>query len=437
VYPQHDEPLSPDKRQRGERLLLAESGLARAMATSTSGMFLTGLALALGANVLQYGKLAGAVFVGGSLHLLVVPLLHTFGSRRRFCLAGLGMTRLLRISLAAAPLLLVWGMSPAGVMWVMFVVLLLSAITGTASETARQSWMSDLIPKARLGRFIGWRSAIMRCAAMSAVLGYSQFIEFWRGTGQELVVGFQYMILFATGLGVIGLVCLSRAPEPWMSERLSPALHRFAITLPFRDRRFRRFMAFHCGWMFSTSLAGMFFHLYMLDYLQLQHRPNGYLLVAATDIISMLLGVASAPIWGRLADRWGTKRVLMRAGMVMVIFPLLWIPITPERWWLIYVVILLRVFGSANEIGLMKMGMQLAPRRRRSVYISVYRSLGCVMLAIAPMVGGAIAHAAGSSLWVFGSFTFAGLHLLFVISTAGRLASLWWLRRVRLDDRPT
>jgi len=46
-------------------------------------------------------------------------------------------------------------------------------------------------------------------------------------------------------------------------------------------------------------------------------------------------------------------------------------------------------------------------------------------------VGGAIAYAAGPELWHLGGFTFNGLHLLFVISTVGRLASLWWLRRIR------
>ncbi len=410
---------------------MAESGLARGMATSTSGMYLTGLALALGANESQYGKLAGAIFVGGSMQLLVVPLLHRLGSRRRFCLMGLGMTRLLRISLAAAPLLAVWGMSAANVIWVMFVLLMLSAITGTAAESARQSWITDLVPKGRLGRFIGWRSSIMRAAGILAVLGYSQFIEFWRHTSQNLVMGFQILIVFGTALGVVGLVCIGKAPEPPMSERLSPAIQRLAMTLPFRDRRFRRFMIFFCPWTFSLAIAGMFFHLYMLEYLQLRYRPMGYALVAATDIVSMLLGVASAPIWGRLADRWGTRRMLLRAGVVVGFFPLLWIPITPGLWWLVFVVILLRVFGSACEIGPMTMAMQMAPARRRSIYLGVYRSLGCLMMAIAPMVGGAIAHAAGPSVWTLGSFTVTGLHLLFVIAALGRLSSLWWLRRVR------
>ncbi|MBN1341154.1 MAG: MFS transporter [Phycisphaerae bacterium] len=410
--------------------MLAESALARAMATSSSGMYLAALALALGANEFEYGKLAGAVFVGGSLQLLVVPLLTWIGSRRRFCLVGLGATRFFRVCLAAAPLLVLWNVTPGGVMWVMFFALVLSAITGTASETARQSWMSDLIPKARLGRFIGWRSAVMQCAGIVTMLAYAAYLEFWRYTGHDPIPGFQYLILFGTGLGVIGLFLIAKAPEPPMSERLSPRLQWVAVTLPLRDARFRRFIVFFCLWTLAMPMAGMFFHLYMLDYLGLRHRPMGYVLVAATDIISMLVGMASAPLWGRLADRWGTKRVLLRAGFVMALFPLLWIPITPGLWWLIFVVILVRVFGSACDIGPMTMAMQMAPRRRRSIYISVYRSLGCVTQAVAPMVGGAIAHKAGPSFWTLGAFTFTGLHLLFVISTFGRLLSLWWLRRV-------
>lgn len=426
-----DEPFPREKQQRGERLLLAESALARGMATSTSGLYLTGMALALGANELQYGKLAGAVFVGGSLQLLVVPLLHRLGSRRRFCLVGLGTTRLLRFALAASPLLAFWGMTPAGLMWVMFFLLMCSAITGTASETARQSWLTDLIPGSRLGRFLGWRSAVMRCAGIVATLVYSQFIEFWRHDGHAPVTGFQWLIVFGTGLGLLGLLCISKTPEPPMSERLSPGAHWAAISLPFRDERFRPFMFFICMWMFSLAIAGMFFHMYMLEYLQLRHRPMGYVWVAATDIVSMLLGMVAAPMWGRLADRWGTKRMLLRVGFVMAIFPLLWIPITPELWPLIFVVILLRVCGSGVEIGPMTLALQMAPERRRSVYVAVYRSLACAMMAIAPMVGGAIAHAAGPSFWRLGSFSFTGLHLLFIIASVGRFVSLLWLRRIK------
>ncbi len=428
--PTEETELTPQERRRGEKLLLAESGLARAMATSSSGMFLTGMALALGANESQYGKLAGAIFVGGSMQLLVAPMLHWLRTRRRFCLAGLGTTRFLRICLAASPLLALGGSTPAQIMWVMFALLLLSAITGTASETARQSWMSDLVPSGRLGHFIGWRSAIMRLAAILAMLAYSGYIELWRMHGQPLITGFQILIVFGTGLGVVGLVCLGKAPEPRMSEQLTPRARWAAVSLPFRDRRFRRFILFFCTWTFSMPLAGLFFHLYMLDYLGMQDRPLGFFLVGVTDIISMAIGMASARMWGRLSDKWGTKRMLMRAGFVMALFPLLWIPITPRFWWLIFIVILVRVCGSACEIGPMMLGMQLSPSHLRATYIGVYRSLGCMMIAVAPMIGGAIAHAAGRSFLQIGSFTFIGLHLLFVLSTIGRLMSLWWLRRV-------
>ncbi len=422
--------FEPKAQQRGERLLLTESALARAMAMSTTGTFLTGLALALGANELQYGKLAGAIFVGGSMQLILVPILHRLGSRRAFCLAGLGTTRFLRLCLAASPLLVLVGMTPGQVMWVMFFLLLISAITGTASETARQSWMSDLVPSGRLGRFIGWRAFVMRFAAMGAILVYSLYLELWRGAGLDLVTGFQIMIVFGTALGVVGLVCLGRSPEPPMQERLAGVKGYQGITLPLRDPRFRQFIIFQCLWSFSMPIAGLFFHMYMLEYLGFKDQPFGYFLVAATDIISLAIGMVAARGWGRLADRWGTKRMLLRVGFVMALFPLLWIPITPAVRWLVFLIVLIRVFGSGCETGIMALPMQIAPQHQRAVYIGVYRSAACLMTAIAPIVGGAIAVNVGSSFATIGSFTFNGFHVLFVISTIGRLASLWWLRRV-------
>jgi MFS family permease len=270
----------------------------------------------------------------------------------------------------------------------------------------------------------------MNLAGLAAILAYSQFIQSWRNSGHYLVAGFQILIVFGTALGVVGLGCIGKAPEPRMSEGLSASIRRLAVTLPFRERPFRRFMAFYCCWTFFAAIGGMFFHMYMLEYLQLRHQRFGYILVAVTDMITMVLSIAMAPVWGRLADRWGTQRMLLLTGTVMAIFPLLWIPITPQWWWLIFLVVLVRAFASGTEIGPITMAMQMAPRRRRSVYISVYRSLGCVTMAVAPIVGGAIAYRAGPSMFVIGTFAFGGLHLLFAVSSAGRIVSLLLLRRL-------
>jgi len=410
--------------------LLAESGFARAMGSSTSGLYLTGFALALGANELQVGKLAGAVFVGGALQFLVVPSLSWVGSRRWFCITCLGITRVLRFAVAATPLLFLWGLTPSTLIWLIYGLLLLSAITGTAAETVRQSWMTDLVPGAHLGRYLGWRSAIGSSAGIVAALLYSQFLEVWRGSGHQTLTGFQTLIVFATFLGVIGLFCLAKAPEPPMPEATTKTGAVSGFSLPFRDKRFCAFMVFQCAWVFSVGIGGMFFHLYMLDYLQLRHRPMGYVWVAATDILSEILSMAMAPVWGYLADRWGTKRMLLLAAGIIAVYPLLWIPITPGLWPLVFVVVIAQLANSGMEVGPMTLAMQLAPQPHRSVYLSMYRSLACVMMAVAPVVGGAIALRLGPSAWVLGTFAFTGLHVVFMLSAAGRLGSLLLLRRV-------
>jgi len=429
VHP--EERLTPDALRRGERLLLAESALARAMGTSTSGLYLTGLALALGANELQVGKLSGAVFVGGVLQFLVVPSLRWIGSRRWFCVLCLGTTRVLRFAIAATPLLGVWGVSPPDLIWTIYILLLLSAVTGTAAETVRQSWMTDLVPGAQLGRFLGWRSAIAGSAGIVAAVSYSRFIELWRGSGHAALTGFQLLIAFGTCLGVLGLWCLTKAPEPPLRETRDGPLRWSRFAVPFKDPRFRAFMAFHCAWAFAAGIAGMFFHLYMLDYLQLRHRSMGYVWIAATDILSEVLSMSMAPVWGHLADRWGTRRMLLTAATIMAVYPLLWIPITPGLWPLVFLVTATQFANSGMEIGPMTLAMQLAPPEHRSTYLSVYRSLACVMNAIAPVVGGAIALRVGSQMPGLGTFALTGLHLVFVLSAMGRLGSLFLLRRIR------
>jgi MFS family permease len=156
-----------------------------------------------------------------------------------------------------------------------------------------------------------------------------------------------------------------------------------------------------------------------------------YWLISWTDFVTHLVGLTAAPTWGMLADRWGTKRMLTVALTAKAIFPFLWLAILPQWWYLVFAVVAVRVFNTAQEIGFVNLGLRLAPEADRAAYISVYRGCNNLARAIAPALAGVLAALIGDRVWQAGPIPVTALHVLIIISGVLRLGSLLWLRKIR------
>lgn len=156
-----------------------------------------------------------------------------------------------------------------------------------------------------------------------------------------------------------------------------------------------------------------------------------YSLIAVTDFLSQLVGLVAAPYWGRLADRWGTKRLLTLALVAKAIFPFLWLGVLPQWWYMVFPVVLMRVFNTAQQIAFLKLALHLAPREDRAAYISMDRGLNNLLKAVAPAIAGVVAAKIGDSVWHLGALPFTALHFLFLLSGLFRLMALACLYRIR------
>ena len=122
--------------------------------------------------------------------------------------------------------------------------------------------------------------------------------------------------------------------------------------------------------------------------------------------------------------------MLTLALVVKSIFPFLWLGLLPQWWYMVFAVVLVRVFNTAQEIGFINMGLHLAPKEDRTAYIAMERGCNNLVRACAPAIAGALAAAIGDSVWQLGVVPFTALHVLILISGCLRLASLFCLRKI-------
>ncbi len=417
---------------RGRRLLLAESGFARAMGATLTGTFMTAMVVALGGREYKVGLAMAASHIGSLGMLLANPVLNRVGSRRRFCLFTLGAVRCLRMAVAALPVMIYAGISRDVLFGWYAACALLSAFFGFSAEISRRSWIADLVPPDQRGRFFGRRMAIVLLVQAVVLLGGGQILDASRtATGQELV-GLTVLIGMGAALGWCGWVLLYRAPEPAFARpRRRTGLVR-SLALPFRRPRFRPLLLV-AGWhYFAMGLCGTFFDYYMRDHLEMS-----WTWIARVNVIGFLVAMAGAPLYGAWADRAGARRVLSVTVLVKGIFPALWILVAPQWWWAAFLVVLLRTFNSAGMICWMRLSLGLSPPRNQAAFLAMHQVVTGLGIAAGAFVGGGLAEWLRLEHFrpVVLGFSVVPLHVVFILSTVLRLSALPMLRLLREPRR--
>jgi hypothetical protein len=168
--PAHDPELSAGdaEQRRVLKLILYDALASEAMGTLTTGVFLVGFAVALGAGNFAIGILAAVPFSVQLLQIPAVLLVERWRVRRDICVLSTAVGRAFLLGAAAAPFL---GGSFA--VLALIVSLAIYQAMAAVAGCAWNSWMRDLVPSTQYGRFFGQRTAATFCAIFS-----------WRRGGQ-------------------------------------------------------------------------------------------------------------------------------------------------------------------------------------------------------------------------------------------------------------
>jgi hypothetical protein len=136
------------------RLVLLDALASEAMGTLTTGVFLVGFAVALGADNFAIGVLAAVPFFAQLLQIPAVLLVERWRVRRDICVFSTAIGRTFLVGAAAAPLI-------GGALGIKVLIVSLAIYQGMAAIAgcAWNSWMRDLVPSSEHGRFFGRRAA--------------------------------------------------------------------------------------------------------------------------------------------------------------------------------------------------------------------------------------------------------------------------------------
>jgi MFS family permease len=413
--------------RRSMRLSIAEGALATSMGTLLSGVFLTGFALALGADRLQIGIMAALPALANLAQIFGSYLLERNAVRKSLCVGAVTLGRLIWLPLAAV-LVAGWSINHAMLVWWLVGLVAVQSILSSIAGVAWLSWIRDLVPSHQRISFLSRRSQLNSLLAMSLGILGGVFIDYWRSVAPGSIGGFTWVLVFAIVCGLVGAVLMKRIADPGQVRGDWKPFHHL-LGQPLKELNFRRVVVFYATWNLSVHVAAPFFAVYMLDQMKL---PMWYVTVLAT--LSSLAGVLANSFWARLSERFGVKPVIFVASLADAFVPLYWLLLGDHSSWWLVLIHLSGVFNAPLAVGPHNIVLKLAPQQNASPYMAVFSAIVGPMSALAAIGGGYLAGAFTGTELAIGPIALGGLKLVFLLSFVGRLASLWLLKKVHEPD---
>ncbi len=412
--------MTPEQIKRGLRISIIEGGFATLHFALTTGMFLTGLALWLGANSFQIALLSAIPALSSGFGFLAGHLVRRFGTRKLLSQIGGFIGRTLYI--LPVPFLLLGRKMP---IILLFLMLILSSIIMTVAGTIWTYWMSDLVPEESRGSYFGFRNAIHGMIAVLTAYVGGRALDAFKAHNQEHLgygLGFGLAVLF----GWIASVIISWQPE--MPVKYRPPLSLKQTFLgPLREKSFRRFILFMAGWCFLATIGGPFYLVHMMRNLHFSFAAIGLY-----SLLTGVTGIAGQLFWGKMIDRFGARPITVLTILVVNVLPLLWLLATPSFRLPIYLdAILNGAISTGAGLGFWSLMFNLAedPAHKESYFATYFGVTGLCSCASSLLSGVLAQLLAGFHLTIFGR-SFINFHLLFLLAIVTRFSTLPLLLRV-------
>ncbi|MBI2076429.1 MAG: MFS transporter [Candidatus Aenigmarchaeota archaeon] len=396
------ESLSEDKAKKSLRYAIFE-GACNSASTTIVNSYSIPFALALRATNMEIGLLNALKSLAETVSQIPGGTLPKYFSRKSVWIYSTIISRLLWIPIILLPFL--------GGSVIAFIIL--AALANFFMALRGPAWTSligDIVPQDIRGRYFGRRNMVTGIAGLAAALVVGNLL---------LASNFQTIFSISVAIGFLAVFYFLRVEETAFKRVFhyghSISFNPSSITSAIRiNRTLVIFTAFLSLMSFAVNVASPFFVVYMLKDLNI-----GFFWFTIVIVAGGLISMASQPYWGKLADKYGEKKIMTVTSILVCLTPFFWLFVSSPVH-----VILVESFASFAIAGfdLINFNFLLAvtPAEKRPSYVANHTFIRGLAITSGTLLGGIMAQAFSSSvfLWI------SGLQILFLVSFGLRLLSL-------------
>ena len=407
--------------RRGLKFSLWEGASASVHMTLTSGAFLTGYALLLGANDFELSLLLALPMLMQGMQLPGAYFIERSGHRKTLTRWGAGISRLLWLPMVLLPLLLPdWP--HIGFFLVLFTLAHLLMQLGVPGWI---TWMADLVPRQIRGRYFSQRNRFAGGFAIGVSLLGGIVLDFFREK-DSAYDGYLALFLLACTAGLAAFFFLGKQPEPPQADpQPLPPLSTY-LSRPFQNKNYRRILAFYLALLFPVGISAPYFSAHLIKVLEWDFR-----LVAATSIGTSIVSLIVEPIWGKLVDRHGHRPVLILCTIGITHLPIYYAFGPYDLYWPFFANALLAgAFWPGLNLAMFGLLLETTPQEGKAGFLAVQATLNGFMNFLASGLGGILALWLASVHFEWNGLLFNNYQILFFLSAMLRVPSLLLLLRI-------
>ncbi len=420
--------LEKDAIRTSLRASSADAIFATVFSVTTTGILLSNFLIELGANPVAFGMLSSIPMLVNLVQPLGAYFSERTKSRFHYSLWTYGPSRLIWLILFFAIVGASWGFVNNQQLIILTLVIVLSShVSGGLGSASWLSWLATIVPRQLRGRYFGIRNSIASLTNLISVPLAGLAVSNWHG---GTIQGYGLVLFIGILFGFLSLGCQyfkldvnpivqntyigvgnSNRKNIGMADVKNLNVTPFEQIL--QDSNFLAFLLYFSFWTFAVNLSAPFFNLYMLGTLNLDISWVTLYssLQAGANLLTMIL-------WGKLADKFGNRPILISIGIIVAFIPLLWLGIGNHQldlWlWLPLLHILLGGAWAAIDLCNNNLQLGVAPIKNQSTYFAIAAAFSGASGALGITIGGFLAQ-----------FTqWGGLPGLFAISCVFRLFSL-------------
>lgn len=395
----------------GRTCFFIQAGFGTAFTYLTSGVFLSGLAILMGAGDILVSYLSVIVNICGVLILAFPAFLERFTSRKKLTIALTILSRLATLFIVTIPVLF-----PAGIRLYVFVPTVVAAFALQAQTTVvLNQWMLGFIEEKKSGRYISLRQTLTLTVTVVLSLAGGRFMDLMEGK----YAGFALLFAAAALMGILEVILLAATPdgEPYQSSGRSCRFLDIA-RLPLKNRCFTGFVAYIFIFYLLLTISDSYTMVFMMKYLALPYQivTGLYMMISLPQIILL-------SFWGRLSDRYGHEFTL-KMSIWFFAGETLFLSFASAQNWFIFIPASFLISSAANAgfvISVFNRRYELMPEDNRIVYDNFYTAAIGLGSILGPLTGGAVKGMIDARTAAAGAAGFTGIRILYLISTAGIL----------------
>lgn len=371
-------------------------GLATSVADNMLLAFVPLYALALGATNSQIGLLSSAGALAGTVALLPgARLAERLGRPHGTALSLLALARGMVLLLALWPLT---GRAGVGI------VLLLATLRAIFSQAALPAWTTvaaEIVPAGLRGRYFASRNMAMALAAAVAVPLGGWIID--RSGG---VAGYRLNFAVAFIVALAGLFAYARVQSARSGGEGVVAGKRFPLLVRLKRRRTLLLFCAHAAiWSFALQISAPFFNVFLVGEAGATTAEVG--LLATVSTLASLPGLY---LFGRAADRWGSRWTARLTGSLIPLAPLAWLWVR-DPLHVVPINLFAGFLWAGFNLATFNYLLEITPDHNRPRYIAFYSTVVGLAGAAGAAAGGIV-----GDLFSFQS--------LFALSAVGRAVAM-------------